>query len=124
MTAQIVDIAGEKMAMLPLADYQHLLEIAEDQADNAAAARAEQRRLVGEEYIPFELVNAIIEGENALRVWRKYRGFTQSRLAKLANVRTSTISELESGKAQGKPVVWRSLADVLDVTVDDIFPLD
>ena len=76
MTAQIVEIAGEKMAMLPLADYQRLLEIAEDQADIAAAERAEQRRLAGEEYVPFELVNAIIDGENALRAWRKYRGFT------------------------------------------------
>ena len=45
MTAQIIEIAGEKMAMLPLADYQHLLEIAEDQADIAAAERAEQRQL-------------------------------------------------------------------------------
>ena len=123
MTAQIVEIAGQKMAMLPLADYERLLGLAEDQADIAAADRAEQRRLAGEEYIPFELVNAIINGENALRVWRKYRGLTQKQLAGSAKVRTPTISEIESGKAQGKPALWRALADALNVTVDDILPL-
>lgn len=124
MTAQIVEIAGQKIAMLPMADYERLLEIAEDQTDIAAAERAEKRRLAGEEYVPFELVNAIIDGENALRVWRKYRGLTQERLATLTNVRLSTISEIENGKAQGKPTLWRALAEALNVTVDDILPFD
>jgi len=124
MTAQIVEIAGQKIAMLPIADYERLLEIAEDQADIAAAERAEKRRLEGEEYVPFELVNSIIDGENALRAWRKYRGLTQERLATMTNVRLSTISEIENGKAQGKPMLWRALAEALNVTVDDILPLD
>ncbi len=124
MTAQIVEIAGQKMAMLPLADYQQLLDLAEDQADIAAAQRAEARRLAGEEYVPFELVNAIIQGENALRAWRKYRGLTQLQLAGLAQLRKSTVSEIENGKAQGKPALWRALADALKVSVDDILPLD
>ena len=124
MTAQIIEIAGQKIALLPIADYQRLLELAEDQADIAAAERADRRREEGEEYVPFELIDSIINGENALRAWRKYRGLTQDQLADKASVRKATISELESGKAQGKPAVWRALAEVLDVTVDDIFPLD
>ena len=124
MTVQIVEIAGQKMAVLPFSDYERLLELAEDQADIAAAERAEQRRLAGEEYVPFELVNAIVDGENALRVWRKYRGLTQGQLADAAKVRKSTLSEIENGKAQGKPALWRALADALNVTVDDILPLD
>ena len=124
MTAQIVEIAGEKIAMLPIADYKRLLELAEEQDDIAAAKRAEERRLAGEEYVPFELVNAIIDGEIALRVWRKYRGLTQDKLAAMTKVRKSAISELETGKAQGKPATWRALADALDVSVDDILPLN
>ena len=123
MTAQIVEIAGQKMAMLPIADYERLLDLAEDQADIAAAERAEQRRLAGEEYVPFALVNAIIHGENALRGWRKYRGLTQDQLATQAKLRKSTVSEIENGKAQGKPATWRALADALNVSVDDILPL-
>jgi len=124
MTVQIVEIAGQKIAMLPVADYQHLLEKAEELADIAAADRAEQRRLAGEEYIPFELVNSIINGENALRAWRQYRGLTQSELASRARVRHATVSEIENGKAQGKPSVWRALAETLQVSVDDILPDD
>ena len=124
MTVQIVEIAGQKMAMLPVEDYERLLELAEEQEDIAAAERAKQRRLAGEEYVPFELVNAIIDGENALRVWRKYRGLTQGQLADSAKVRKSTVSEIENGKAQGKPALWRALADALQVTVDDILPVD
>ena len=34
------------------------------------------------------------------------------------------ISQIENGKALGKPALWRALADALKVTVDDILPLD
>ena len=125
MTAQIVEIAGQKIAMLPFEDYNRLLELAEDQADIAAAERAEQRRRSGEEeYVPFELVSSIIDGENALRAWRKYRGLTQEQLADMTKVRKATVSEIENGKAQGKPAIWRAFAEALNVTVDDILPLD
>jgi DNA-binding XRE family transcriptional regulator len=122
MTAQIVEIAGQKIAMLPAADYLRLLELAEEQSELASADRAEQRRLAGEEYVPFELIEAIVRGESPVRTWRTYRGLTQTQLAVAANTRKSTISEIESGKAQGKPALWRALAEALDVTVDDILP--
>ena len=41
MTVQILDIAGEKMAVLPVADYRRLLEAAEDQEDLQATVVAE-----------------------------------------------------------------------------------
>lgn len=125
MTAQIVEVAGQKIAMLPADEYERLLELVEDQADLAAAERAERRRLAGEEeYVPFELVKSIIDGENALRAWRKYRALTQEQLAAQAGVRLATVSDIENGKAQGKPALWRALAEALDVTVDDILPTD
>jgi DNA-binding XRE family transcriptional regulator len=124
MTAQIVDVAGQKMAMLPIADYEQLLELAEEQGDLEAAVRAADRRQAGEEYVPFEMISAILEGKSALRLWRKHRGLTQVQLAEKAQVRKETISEIENGKAQGKPALWRALAQALDVSVDDILPLD
>ena len=125
MTVQIVEIGGQKIAMLPADEFERLVEQLEDRADDAAAQRAEQRRSAGtEEYIPFELVNAIVNGENALRVWRKHRGLTQEQLAAKAEVRLSTVSEIENGKAQGKPSIWRAFATILDVSVDEILPVD
>ena len=123
MNAQVVEISGQKMVILPISDYERLLEIEEDMADIASAERAETRRLAGEEYVPFDLVDAIINGENALRVWRKYRGLSQGQLSEQAKVRVATVSDIENGKAQGKPAIWRALAEVLNVTVDDILPV-
>jgi DNA-binding XRE family transcriptional regulator len=122
MTAQIVEISGQKMAVLPMADYERLIEIAEEQADISAAIAAEKRRQDGEELIPSELVYAIMDGENPLRAWRKYRGLTIDTLAATAGIRQSMLSMLENGKAQGKPAHWRALAEALNVTIEDIFP--
>ncbi len=122
MTAQIVEISGQKIAMLPAADYERLLDIVEERADIAAAERAAKRRADGEEYIPFSLVNSIIDGENALRAWRKYRGLTLAHLAKAVDARQAMLSDIENGKAQGKPALWRALARELNVDVDDILP--
>ncbi len=124
MTVQFVDIAGQKIAMLPAADYERLLEIAEERADIVAAERAEKRRTDGEEYIPFSLVKSIIDGENALRAWRKHRGLTLARLAKAVGARQAMLSDIENGKAQGKPALWRALARELDADVDDILPIN
>lgn len=124
MTAQIVEISGQKVAILPLADYRRLLDLAEDREDVAAAAAAEQLRAAGEEYLPAELVDRILAGESALKVWRQYRGLTLARLGEQVGMRRSSLSEIESGKTKGKPAMWRALADALDVSVDDILPID
>jgi DNA-binding XRE family transcriptional regulator len=124
MTVQYVEIGGQRIAMLPATDYDRLVDMAEDRADILAAERAEKRRLEGEEYVPFALVESIINGENALRAWRSYRGLTAAQLAKASGIKPSRISELENGKAHGRPATWRALADAMDVTVDDIMPID
>ena len=124
MTVQIIEIAGHKMAMLPIAEYERLIDIVEDKADSLAAAEAERRRDEGEEYLPSEQVDRILSGESPLRVWREYRSITQADLARSIGARIATLSEIESGKAQGKPALWRALAAALDVSVDDIMPLD
>jgi len=122
MGAQIVEIAGQKMAMLPIEDYERLLELAEDQADILAADRAGERRLAGEEYVPFDLVKRILDGESPLRVWREYRGMSQVDLAKASGVSNNMISDMEHGKREGKLDKLRALADALKVSVEDILP--
>lgn len=124
MSAQIVEIAGEKMAVLPVADYERLLEIAEDKADATAAAIAEKRRRDGEEYLPSELVDRILDGENPLRVWRQHRKLSLKQLAEASGVGLSYISELERGLKNGPGHVWVKLARAMDLTADDILPAD
>ena len=124
MTMQMIEVNGEELAILPMADYRNLLEMAEEQDDIRAAITAEKRREAGEEYVPSAMVNRIVDGENALRVWREYRQISLTKLSDLTGVNKSTVSQLENGKAFGRPATWRALADALDVTVDDILPLD
>lgn len=120
MHAQIVEIAGEKMAVLPVADYERLLELAEDRSDIAAAANAEQRRLAGEEYVPADLVDRILTGERPLRVWRKYRKLSLKQLSERSGLGLSYISELERGLKGGPVHQWVKLAHALNVSVDDL----
>ncbi len=122
MTVQIVEIAGQKMAMLPIADYERLLDVAEDRSDVLAAMRAEERRQNGEEYLPAQMADRLIAGESALRVWRKHRGMTLQTLSKAAGIGQSFLSEIENGKRRGAPSLWRKLAEALDVSADDILP--
>lgn len=124
MTVQIIEIAGQKMAMLPVSDYERLLDLAEDKADAQTAARAEDRRLAGEEYVPADLLDRIMGGDNPLRVWRKYRGLTQADLGAKAGVLNNTVSRLERGERDTSAKNWRALADALSVDVDDIMPFD
>ena len=124
MTVQIIEIAGQKMAMLPVDEYQQLLESVEVQADILAATRADARREGGEEYLPSEMVDRLIAGESALRVWRQSRKMTLDKLAREVGIRKSFLSEIETGKARGAPSLWRKFADALGVSADDILPLD
>lgn len=122
MTIQFVEIAGQKMAMMPIAEYEKLVDLAEERADIAAAADAALRREADEEYLPSAMVDRLLAGENALRVWRRHRGMTLDALAAKAGTGKSHLSEIENGKAQGRPALWRALAEALAVTADDILP--
>ncbi|HEX6376292.1 MAG TPA: helix-turn-helix transcriptional regulator [Allosphingosinicella sp.] len=122
MTVQIVEIAGQKMAMLPVAEYERLIDIAEDKADAIAAAEAERRRLEGEEYLPAEMVDRILAGESPPKVWRKHRGLTLDQLARAAKMGHTILSRIENGKLQGRTAAWKRLAEALRVSADDILP--
>lgn len=122
MTAQIVVIAGQRMAMLPIDDYEKLVTIAEDRADGFAAMEAERRRLGGEEYLPAEMVDRILAGESELKIWRKYRSLSLEELGAAVGVTKGFLSQIENGAARGSPVLWRKLAGALGVSADDILP--
>jgi DNA-binding XRE family transcriptional regulator len=124
MTVQIVEIAGQKMAVLPVTDYERLVDIAEDRADALAAIAAEERRVAGEEYLPADMVDRLLAGESPLKVWRQYRGMTLAQLSATVGIGPSFLSDIENGNRRGKPGLWRKLAEALSVSADDILPQD
>ena len=125
MGVQLLEIAGQQMAVLPMADYQRLVEIAEDRADIAAAIVAEQRRSEGTvEYLPSAMVNRILDGESALMVWREHRGLSVTQLAAKSDFGPSMIRKVESGLRQGTFPFWKAMASALRVMPEDIMPIE
>lgn len=124
MPVQFIEINGAAMAVIPADEYEALSCSAEDRDDILAAEAAERRREVGEEYIPAEIVDRLLEGDSPLRVWREYRNLTLSQLAEIVGCGTSNLSEIERGRKEGSVTLWRKLAAALDVSLDDLLELE
>jgi DNA-binding XRE family transcriptional regulator len=122
MTEQIITTPnGERLVILPEAEFIALREALEDQQD-IEAARAFQRRLAAgeEELVPADIVKRIIAGENKVRVWREFRGFSQRDLAAKAAVSTGYLSQIETGGRDGTFNTMKRIAAALDISVDDL----
>ncbi len=120
MNVQIIRRKGKpEWAVIPYKEYERLRGAAELAEDAELARRALER---DEERIPIEVVERLIEGENPVRVWRKYRGLTQQGLAKKVGVSPAYLSQIETGKRGGSSKVLRAIASALNVDLDDIDP--
>ena len=106
-------------AVVPIETYRRMIAALEEAADSAAIDRAWAEDAAGET-IPGEVVKAILDGEPPLRAWRKYRAFTLDALAERAGVSKGYLSQIESGQKPGALGLFRRLADVLDVSMDDL----
>lgn len=73
-----------------------------------------------EELVPAKLVDALLDGENPIRVWRQHRGLTQQQLADQAEISASYLSQIESGKRDGTPEVLIKIARALKLDLGDI----
>ena len=73
-----------------------------------------------DELIPGEVVHAILDGENAIRVWREYRGLSQQAAAQIAEVSVPYLSQLETGKRKGSLEVLSAIARALHVSLEQI----
>ena len=122
MKVQIIEKDGRpEWAVLPYMEYVRLREEAEmleDIRDYDEAKEALERG--DEELIPGEVTFAVLDGENAIRVWREHRGLSQRRLAAIAGISTPYLSQIETGKRTGTPEVLAALARALKVSLDDI----
>ena len=123
MTVQFVEVSGKRMALLPAEEFERLLADAEEHQEIADAEAAARARAEGCGYLPAEMANRILDGESALRVWRQHRGLSAAALAALVGVGPSHITHLENGTREGRLTLWRAIADVLHVHIDDIVPV-
>ncbi len=119
---QIIDTPnGERMVVLSLKEYEQLREAAANLEDVHAYDEAKQRLSAGgDELIPAEFADRILDGENPVRVWREFRGLNIKELAEKANISAAYLSQIESGKRGGSISTTKALAVALSLDVDDL----
>jgi DNA-binding XRE family transcriptional regulator len=124
MTVQVIKQGNKpEWAVVPYETYLQLVEKAEmlqDVQDYDSAKAALERG--DDELIPSEVVYAILDGENAIKVWRKYRSMSQQEVAENAGISVPYLSQLETNKRKGSLEVLSALAKVLKVPLENIVP--
>ncbi len=126
MSVQVIEKNGQpEWAVLPYEEYQRLVAEAEMLQDIRDYDEVKLALASGdEELIPSAVVDALLEGENPIRVWRDYRGLTQQQVAEMAGISKPYLSQLESGRRQGTTEVLVGIARALQVTLDDLVGSD
>ena len=113
--------SGERLVILPEAEYQALLAAAEDADDRAAVAALRHRLAAGEEeLIPSEVVDRLLSGESRIRVWREHRGLSTKALADKAGLAPPYLSQIETGRREGTIETLRRIAAALGIGLDDM----
>ena len=72
------------------------------------------------ETFPMEVVLALSQGENPIKVYREHRGMSQAILANKVKVSKQYISQLENNSRNGTARILKAIAKVLQVDLDDI----
>jgi DNA-binding XRE family transcriptional regulator len=88
------------------------------QMEDAADLAALQKK--NAEYLPVGLVERMLTGESAIKIFREWRGMTQHELSQAAGIGKSMLSQIESGKKDPSLTTARRLAEVLNVTLEEI----
>ncbi|BAU93196.1 XRE family transcriptional regulator [Methylorubrum populi] len=122
MTRQIITTpGGERLVLMPEADFEALVAAAEDNADRTAVAEFRRKLAAGdEELLPAALVERLISGENRVRIWREHRGLSGAALAKQAGLAQAYLSQIETGAREGTVETYGKLAAALGVSLDDL----
>jgi len=120
MKAQIIEKNGHpEFAVIPYEDYQHFLELLEDEADARTVAEFHEAYIAGREFlVPDEIVRRELTGESPIKLWREHRGLTQQELANRAKISKPYLSQIETGKRQGTVETVAAIARSLEIPLD------
>jgi len=122
MSVQVIERNRKpEWAVLPYEVYLQLVEQADMVQDLRDYDRIKAAVESGEEEtVPAEVVYALLDGENPVKVWREYRNLTQKQLAEAAGISVPYLSQIESGRRRASTRVLSAIARILQVTLDDL----
>ena len=89
-------------------------DIADAKEISAQIARGEM------ECFSDDVVKALIAGENAIKVFRQYRGLTQAELANIVGISVSMIRKMEAGESEGSLKTLKAIAKALKVDTEEL----
>jgi DNA-binding Xre family transcriptional regulator len=92
-----------------------LRELVEEREATAAFVRTRDQ-----ETIPDSVVGRLVDGENPVRVWRQHRGLSLRALAGQVGTSASALSDIETGKSEGRLSILHRIAGALDVGLEDL----
>ena len=123
MTVRFEKTPGGEVAILPRSEYDDLVARAEEADEDAGTSRlADQGRReisAGAPLLPKAVVDRLAAGENPVRVFREWRGFTQAYLADFKlSIGQSHLSDIETGRRTGTIATLRDIANALGVLLD------
>ena len=105
---------GEEFAILPRRDLEalsaalkHTKALADHRSGRDPGLSAKKMR-------------ALLAAPTPLAFWRRERGLTQVALARRAGVTQNYLSDLETGKREGRVAHWRALSKALDLPLEDL----
>jgi DNA-binding XRE family transcriptional regulator len=116
---QFIERDGKReFAVIPIELFERLAAAMEDVEDVALfdVARAADDGF----RIPAAVANAILDGEQPVKVWREQRGLTQETLAAKAGISAAYLCQIETRKRVGAVKTLRAIADALALKVDDL----
>ncbi|MEZ4863425.1 MAG: helix-turn-helix transcriptional regulator [Caldilineaceae bacterium] len=121
MNVQVIEKNGQiEWAVIPYPEYQKLLDAWEMLADIRAYDEAKANIETGEELVPSKVAYALLDGQNPIRVWREYRALTQQQLAEKIGISKPYLSQLESGKRKGTTDMLKTIAEALQVSIEEL----
>lgn len=121
MKLQTIDQNGRAaFVVVPIAEWDALMARLEEREDIADATRQMSAIRAGEETLPSEIVARLTAGENPLKVWREYRGFTLRALASEIGISSAAVSKIETGKSHPSVATLGKLAAALDCDMEDL----
>ena len=118
-SVQFIEHNGHpEWAVIPYRDYLRLIK--QESSHEELVGFYKDLNTSKEEFLPELFANRLIDGENAIRVWREYRRMTQTELANLAHISKAYLSQLENDQRKASSKVLAKLANLLNVMVDDL----
>ena len=70
---------------------------------------------------PEKVIEIMNSGKSVLYAWRKYRGYSQAKMARLLGINQSAYAQLEKVGRTFREETRQKLADILEIEPDDLF---